>query len=216
MNVIKKFILSFRSIQSRAVLYSAILFSVINGVNAQEKESLKIKSTTVEYLINKNTKDNELEEIKKEVNDEKIANLAFSNIKRNDKGEIIAISTSFKDERGSSQQKSEYNSNGISDFTVKIHQNESGQRYLELGAKSQQMFNIANDPQAGRALYSEQVNEDFEDFFSQDFMQLLQGMQEDMKAQQEAFKKILEAQEQKDAKKADTTKVSSQNTESKK
>lgn len=204
MNVIKMSILPFRILQSKALLCTAILFSVISGVNAQEKESLKIKSTTVEYLINKDTKDNELDEIKKEVNNEKIANLTFSNIKRNDKGQIIAISTGFKDERGSSQQKSEYNSNGINDFTVKIHQNEAGQRYLELGTKSYQMLNTANDPQAGRGLYSQQINEEYEDFFSQDFMQLLKGMQEDMKAQQEAFKKLLEEQEA--AKKASTQK----------
>lgn len=211
MNAFKKLLISFKIILAKTAICSTILFFTISGVNAQEKESLKIKSTTVEYLINKDTKDNELEEIKKEVNNEKIANLTFSNIKRNDKGQIIAISTRFKDERGSSQQKSEYNSNGISDFTVKIHQSETGQRYLELGNKSNQTLNIANDPQAGRALYSQELNEEYEDFFAQDFMQLMKGMQEDMKVQQEAFLKMLNEHEQEAAKKA-----TSQKTETKK
>ncbi|MDM1443025.1 hypothetical protein HX045_05295 [Myroides odoratimimus] len=194
MNVFKKLIISPKTLL--VPVLATFLFFSGSTVNAQEKEGLNIKSTTIEYHINKNTKDSELDEIKKEVNNEKIANLSFSNIKRNEKGELISLKTSFRDERGSSQQKSEYNSNGIADFTVKIHQNEAGERYLELGNRSNSMLNIANDPQAGRALYSEQANDEFEEFFAQDFMQLMKGMQEDMKAQQDMFINLLREHEE--------------------
>ncbi|AJA70049.1 hypothetical protein MYRA21_2940 [Myroides sp. A21] len=205
MNVFKKLIISTKTLLV-PVLATALFFSS-STINAQDKEGLNIKSTTVEYHINKNTKDSELDEIKKEVNNEKIANLTFSNIKRNKKGELISLKTSFKDQRGSSQQKSEYNSNGIADFTVKIHQNESGERYLELGNRTNPILNIANDPQAGRALYSEQANDEFEEFFAQDFMQLMKGMQEDMKAQQDMFINLLrEHEEAKTKEKSDDSK----------
>ena len=194
MNVFKKLIISPKTLI--VPVLATFLFFSGSTVNAQEKEGLNIKSTTIEYHINKNTKDSELDEIKKEVNNEKIANLSFSNIKRNEKGELISLKTSFRDERGSSQQKSEYNSNGIADFTVKIHQNEAGERYLELGNRTNPLLNIANDPQAGRALYSEQANDEFEEFFAQDFMQLMKGMQEDMKAQQDMFINLLREHEE--------------------
>lgn len=194
MNAFKKLI--FLPKTFTVLVLAAVLFFSSSTINAQDKEGLNIKSTTIEYHISKNTKDSELDEIKKEVNNEKIANLTFSNIKRNAKGELISLKTSFKDQRGSSQQKSEYNSNGIADFTVKIHQNESGERYLELGNRTKPMLNTANDPHAERALYSEQANDEFEEFFAQDFMQLMKGMQEDMKAQQEMFFNLLREHEE--------------------
>ncbi|MCC9043932.1 hypothetical protein LNQ81_14730 [Myroides sp. M-43] len=196
MNTFERLFNFIKTISVQTLSICLVLILVTTSAIAQEKESLKIKSTTIEYHINKNTKDNELDEIKKEVNDQKVANLSFSNIKRNDKGEIISLKTQFKDERGSSQQKSEYNSNGISDFTVKIQENEAGYRYLELGSPSNQnrsYLNTANDPQSGRGLYSEQSDKELEEFFAQDFMQLMQSMQQDMKTQQEAFIKLMEA-----------------------
>lgn len=200
MNTFERLFNSIKTISVQTLSICLVLILVTTSATAQEKESLKIKSTTIEYHINKNTKDTELELIKKEVNDQKVANLTFSNIKRNDKGEIISLKTQFKDERGSSQQKSEFNSNGITDFTVKIKENEPGDRYLELGSSSnqnRQFVNTANDPQAARGLYSEQSNKELEDFFAQDFMQLMQTMQQDMKAQQEAFMKIMSEHEKK-------------------
>ncbi|AJH15013.1 hypothetical protein [Myroides profundi] len=194
MNVFKKLILLPKTFT--VLVLAAVLFFSSSTINAQDKEGLNIKSTTIEYHISKNTKDSELDEIKKEVNNEKIANLTFSNIKRNAKGELISLKTSFKDGRGSSQQKSEYNSNGIADFTVKIHQNESGERYLELGNRSNSVLNIAKDPHAGRALYSDELDKEYEEFFAQDFMQLMKGIQEDMKAQQDLFLNLLREHEE--------------------
>lgn len=200
MNTFERLFNSIKTISVQTLSICLLLILVTTSTTAQEKESLNIKSTTIEYHINKNTKDTELELIKKEVNDQKVANLTFSNIKRNDKGEIISLKTQFKDERGSSQQKSEFNSNGITDFTVKINENEAGYRYLELGSASnqnRQYINTANDPQAARGLYSEQSNKELEDFFAQDFMQIMQTMQQDMKAQQEAFMKMMNEHEKK-------------------
>lgn len=161
---------------------------------AQETENVKIKNTTIEYQIDKNTQDIDLEQIKQEVNDEKIATLNFSNIKRNDKGEIIAISTQFKDERGSSQQKTEYNSMGINPFSVVIHERENGEKYLEISNSVKN--NLAqNNPYANFTMQQSLFDDDdssTEDFFSQDFMQLMKTMQEDMQEQQETFIQMMQ------------------------
>ncbi|WP_267739673.1 hypothetical protein [Myroides injenensis] len=182
--------LKFKSIFNAGIVsFLLILISTLT-INAQEKKNdFKVKNTTIEYQITKETKDNELEQIKKEVNDEKIAALNFSNIKRNDKGEIISINTMFKDERGSSQQKSEYNSMGINPFSIIIHEKENGYKYLEIG-------NAGNSPFSNKSNFSMQSSmwgDDTEgdDFFATDFMDLMKSMQEDMKAQQEAFMKIM-------------------------
>lgn len=201
MNTFERLFNSIKTISIQILSICLILILITNSAIAQEKEKLKTENTTVEYHINKETKDTDLEFIKKGVNDQKVANLTFSNIKRNDRGEIISLNTQFKDERGSFQQKAEYNSNGISGFIIIIHENETGYRYLELRSVSNQnnqYLNTANDPQAARGLYSEQSDKELEDFFAQDFMQLMQNMQQDMKAQQEAFMKIMSEHEKKE------------------
>lgn len=204
MNVFEKFINCIKTNSVQTLSYCLVLISVISSANAQEKESLNIKSTTIAYHITKNTKDTELEEIKKEVNNEKIANLSFSNIKRNEKGEIIQLNTKFIDQRGSSQQKSEFNSSGIADFTVKIHSDESGTKYLELGTNSNTALHTSHDPHHSRSLYSEQATDGLEDFFAQDFMQLMNSMQTDMKNQREEFLRLLNEQQQEPLKESET------------
>lgn len=182
--------LKFKSIFNAGIVSFLLILISTSTINAQEKKNdFKVKNTTIEYQITKETKDNELEQIKKEVNDEKIAALNFSNIKRNDKGEIISINTMFKDERGSSQQKSEYNSMGINPFSIIIHEKENGYKYLEIG-------NAVNSPFSNKSNFSMQSSmwgDDTEgdDFFATDFMDLMKSMQEDIKAQQEAFMKIM-------------------------
>lgn len=173
----------------------SLCVTLVHKIQAQERENIKIENTTIEYQINKNTRNTELEQIKKEVNDEKIAALDFSDIKRNDKGEIIAISTQFKDERGSSQQKTEYNSMGINPFSIVIHERENGEKYLDIsnGNKS----NLAqNNPYANfimqQSPFDNNNDSSAEDFFSSDFIELMKSMQEDMQKQQKTFIQIME------------------------
>ncbi len=172
-----------------------LCLTLVHKIQAQERENIKIKNTTIEYQIDKNTRDAELEQIKKEVNDEKIATLDFSDIKRNDEGKIIAISTRFKDERGSSQQKTEYNSMGINPFSIVIHERENGEKYLDIsnGNKS----NLAqNNPYANfimqQSPFDDNDDSSAEDFFSSNFIELIKSMQEDMQKQQKTFIQIME------------------------
>ncbi|TDS53343.1 hypothetical protein [Myroides indicus] len=170
----------------------SLCVTLVHKIQAQERENIKIENTTIEYQINKNTRNTELEQIKKEVNDEKIAALDFSDIKRNDKGEIIAISTQFKDESGSSQQKTEYNSMGINPFSIVIYEREKGEKFLEIsnGNKS----NLSqNNPYANFMMQQFPFDNDnnnsssANDYFSSDFMELIKSMQKDMRKQQETF-----------------------------
>ncbi|WP_010252456.1 hypothetical protein [Myroides injenensis] len=182
--------LKFKSIFNAGILSFLLILISTSTINAQEKKNdFKVKNTTIEYQITKETKDNELEQIKKEVNDEKIAALNFSNIKRNDKGEIIAINTMFKDERGSSQQKSEYNSMGINSFSIIIHEKENGYKYLEIGNSGNNLFSNKSNFSMQSSMWGDDAEGD--DFFATDFMDLMKSMQEDMKMQQEAFMKMM-------------------------
>ncbi|WP_158210857.1 hypothetical protein [Myroides phaeus] len=174
-------------------------------VNAQEQKDFKVKNTTIEYQINKNTKDSELEQIKKEVNDEKIANLVFSGVKRNNKGEMIAIKTQFKDERGSSQSKSEYNSMGINPFSVVIHHKDNGEKYLEIGGINPTASSAAFAQNPFGSMLQEQESESF---FANDMMELMKSMQEDMRNQQESFMKLMEGMHKENDTATDKTKES--------
>ncbi len=170
----------------------AFTFLGLTVVNAQEQKDFKVKNTTIEYQINKNTKDSELEQIKKEVNDEKIANLVFSGIQRNDKGEMIAINTQFKDERGSSQSKSEYNSMGINPFSVIIHHKDNGSKYLEIGGVNAASFSSMKNGFMQSSMMGNDDNPAEEGFFGKDMMELMESMQQDMRTQHEAFMKIMQ------------------------
>ncbi|MDR2222628.1 MAG: hypothetical protein LBE34_07790 [Flavobacteriaceae bacterium] len=171
-------------------LVIAIMSSVFFvSVHAQQKESFKVKNTTVQYQISKETTDKDLEEIKKEINQEKVAVLEFSNIKRNNKGEIIALNTQFKDERGSSQSKSEYNSQGISPFSVAIHQNEQGYKYLQITNGTASALPLTNQQNA-RSNATPNLSEDA--FFAPDFMELMQAMQTDMQRQQDMMQQMIQ------------------------
>lgn len=129
------------------IFYILISFSLLLAslhTFAQEKQQVTIKNKTFAYEISKETTAADLETIEKEINAEKVAHLRFSNIKRNANNEIIGITTQFNDERGSSQKKSEYNSQGISPFSVKIHENTQGNKYLEIANNNQPFSSSAN------------------------------------------------------------------------
>lgn len=185
-------------------------------VNAQEQKDFKVKNTTIEYQINKNTKDSELEQIKKEVNDEKIANLVFSGIKRNNKGEMIAIKTQFKDERGSSQSKSEYNSMGINPFSVIIHHKDNGEKFLEIGGINPTSSFGSQAAFMQNPFGSMLQEHESESFFANDMMELMKSMQEDMRNQQESFMKLMEGMHKENDTATDKTKEAVKTKESKK
>ncbi|MEK6450486.1 MULTISPECIES: hypothetical protein [unclassified Myroides] len=185
-------------------------------VNAQEQKDFKVKNTTIEYQINKNTKDSELEQIKKEVNDEKIANLVFSGVKRNNKGEMIAIKTQFKDERGSSQSKSEYNSMGINPFSVVIHHKDNGEKYLEIGGINPTSSFGSQAAFMQNPFGSMLQEQESESFFANDMMELMKSMQEDMRNQQESFMKLMEGMHKENDTATDKTKEAVKTKESKK
>lgn len=185
-------------------------------VNAQEQKDFKVKNTTIEYQINKNTKDSELEQIKKEVNDEKIANLVFSGVKRNNKGEMIAIKTQFKDERGSSQSKSEYNSMGINPFSVVIHHKDNGEKYLEIGGINPTSSFGSQAAFMQNPFGSMLQEQESESFFANDMMELMKSMQEDMRNQQESFMKLMEGMHKENDTATDKTKEAVKTKEKKK
>ncbi|MVX36085.1 hypothetical protein [Myroides sp. LoEW2-1] len=179
---------------SSILMLTFLLISAgIDFSHAQEKKNdFKVKSTTYEYKITKETKDTDLELIKKEVNDEKVATLNFSNIKRNDKGEIIAITTKFIDERGSSQQKSEYNSMGISPYSITIHENDKGDKYLEISTPNNPMFSNQSNFGMQSSMFGNSHAGEQDSFFTSDIMEMMQSMQEDMQRQREEFMKMMQ------------------------
>lgn len=195
----EKWFITYRSL-SKHLKFSflfAFTFLGLTVVNAQEQKDFKVKNTTVEYQINKNTKDSELEQIKKEVNDEKIANLVFSRIKRNDKEEMISINTQFKDERGSSQSKSEYNSMGINPFSIIIHHKDNGNKYLEIGGVNAGDYSFTKNGFMQNSPMNNEDDQSGEGFFANDMMELMETMQEDMRAQHEAFMRIMQENQSK-------------------
>lgn len=189
--------LSFARICYVTVLSISVCFISLD-THAQEKEQVTIKNKTFAYEITKETTAADLEQIEKEINAEKVAHLRFSNVKRNAKQEIIGLTTEFKDERGSSQKKSEYNSQGIRPFSVKIHENAAGQKYLEL-ANSTAPFST-NNPGTGVPSLTDFFNndEDEDDSFGSDsMMDMMRSIQESMFQQQETIMKLFEEAEKK-------------------
>lgn len=174
-----------------------MFFSSLFYAQAQDKTALKIKNTSFEYKIDKNTKDGDLEQIKNEINDEKIAKLEFSNLQRNEQGELISITTKFEDKNGSFQQSSQYSSMGITPFSVIIHEKENGHKYLELANSEKDRPHSMGDVSERSALLSNFGNigsEDSQKFFDEYFsesMQRMYQMQEEMLKQQEEFMKLL-------------------------
>ncbi|MDM1046076.1 hypothetical protein HX004_14695 [Myroides sp. 1354] len=176
---------------SIAIVNLSLLFTSFTTL-AQEKEQVTIKNKTLAYEITKETTASDLDMIQKEINAAKIADLKFSNVKRNAKNEIIGLTTQFKDERGSSQKKSEYNSQGIRPFAVKIHENAEGYKYLEianttagLATKQTTSTSSLND------LLSNESSDNF-DFGESDMMEMMKAMQESMQQQQELMQKLLQ------------------------
>lgn len=159
--------------------------------NTKEQNSFKVKNSTTGFLVTKNTTDAELEQIKKEVNDEKIADIVFSEVKRNSKDEIIAITTKFKDERGFSQCKSEYNSIGISPLTIIIHEIDNGSKYLEIcSSTTDGLYNKGNFSILS-SMWGDDNGDMSEFFFEKDFEEIMNSMIQNMQKQQEFFMKMM-------------------------
>lgn len=185
---------TWKSAISIPLLGISLFFSSLS-VFAQEKEQVTIKNKTFSYEISKETTAADLEAIEKEINAEKVANLRFSDIKRNSNNEIIQITTQFNDEKGSSQKKSEYNSQGIRPFSVVIHEKANGFKYLEITSDLQQLTTgtMADSPFIPDFL-QQHFNTPFEDTLenTQDpLIELMQSLQADMKQQQEMLQKLL-------------------------
>lgn len=159
--------------------------------NKKEHNGYKVKNTTTGFSVTKNTTDAELEKITKEVNDQKIADIVFSEVKRNSKDEIIAITTKFKDERGFSQCKSEYNSMGISPETIVIHEIDDGSKYLEIcSSTTDGLYNKGNFSILS-SMWGDDNGDMSEFFFEKDFEESMNSMLENMQKQQELFIKMM-------------------------
>ncbi|WHT39622.1 hypothetical protein QNH98_02680 [Myroides sp. mNGS23_01] len=172
-----------------SLLSFGLLFTSFTAL-AQEKEQVTIKNKTLAYEITKETTASDLDQIQKEINAEKIAKLKFSDVKRNAKNEIIGLTTQFNDERGTSQKKSEYNSQGIRPFSVKIHENADGYKYLEIaqGNASFTAKNTTSTPSLND-FFSDELEDDFS---SNTMMEMMKTMQESMQQQQELIQKLLQ------------------------
>ncbi|MGQ8869106.1 hypothetical protein [Myroides sp. TSA_177.3] len=172
-----------------SLLSFGLLFTSFTTL-AQEKEQVTIKNKTLAYEITKETTASDLDMIQKEINAENIAKLKFSNVKRNAKNEIIGLTTQFNDERGTSQKKSEYNSQGIRPFSVKIHENADGYKYLEI-AQTNTAFATKNA--TSNPLLNDLFSDELEDDMSSDnMMEMMKSMQESMQQQQELIQKLLQ------------------------
>lgn len=189
---------SWKSGISIALLNISLVFASLPAL-AQGKEQVTIKNKTFSYEISKETTAADLEAIEKEINAEKVANLRFSNVKRNANNEIIKITTAFNDEKGSSQKKSEYNSQGIRPFSVIIHEKANGAKYLEITSDVQQFATrISEDVPMISDFLQQDFNTPFEDSLGvpQDpLLDLIQSMQADMKQQQEMLQQLLKEKE---------------------
>ncbi len=173
-----------------SILACFSLFSLSVTGFAQEKKQFTTKNKTFAYEISKETTADDLTAIEKEINAEKVATLHFSNVKRNEKNEIIGITTQFNDKRGSSQKKSEYNSQGIRPFAVKIHENAEGYKYLEIANSIEGLAKTTATPSLNDLL-SDESSDNF-DFGESDMMEMMKAMQESMQQQEELIKKMFE------------------------
>lgn len=194
---------SFSPLSIARICYVSVLsisvFFISLHTHAQEKEQVTIKNKTFAYEITKETTAADLEQIQKEINAEKIAQLHFSNVKRNAKQEIIGLTTQFKDERGTSQKKSEYNSQGIRPFSVKIHENATGQKYLEI-ANASTPFSTNNQTATNTPAITDLFDDSHEEsdpFASDSMMDMMRAIQESMQQQQETMMKLFEETEKK-------------------
>ena len=163
---------------------------------AQGKEQVTIKNKTLSYEISKETTAADLEAIAKEINAEKVANLRFSNVKRNNKNEIIKITTEFNNDKGSSQKKSEYNSEGIRPFSVVIHEKADGSKYLEITSDLQQYASpfAADIPEFLQPNFNDTADDSF-DITPDPLLDMIQSMQASMKQQQEMLEKLMKENE---------------------
>ena len=177
------------------LLLAATNLSVIYAQEANSDTSLVIKNSKLEYNINKLTTDEALETIKKEINERNVALLNFSEVHRNERGELISITTSFKDNRNNRQKKSEYNSSGISPFSVIIHENEQGNRYLEI-TSDQNFFYVKNGQAYLREDESKKENGYPSPFYQPDLsaeeLDLIKKIEEDILKQQETLFQVMD------------------------
>ncbi|SFQ51169.1 M56 family metallopeptidase [Flavobacterium akiainvivens] len=114
-------------------------------VVAQEKETETLNVVKADVLIthsptqdrlvvkiDKDTKDSELEERKRTIKDEFDADVAFSNIKRNDKSEITAIKVAFKGKNNDNVYELKGNK-PIKAFTIEINSKGNNDYIINFG-----------------------------------------------------------------------------------
>lgn len=117
-------------------LLGVFLFAFNTETVAQVKEQetnkspwrMEVSAISFDILVNKNSTDEELERDSNEINEKDGINLKFSKIKRNKKGEIIGIKSTFKSEYGESGTYSVSGDKPISAFSFYINSDSEGNR----------------------------------------------------------------------------------------
>jgi TonB-dependent SusC/RagA subfamily outer membrane receptor len=117
-------------------LLGVFLFAFNTETVAQVKEQetnkipwrMEVSAISFDILVNKNSTDEELERDSYELNEKDGINLKFSKIKRNKKGEIIGIKSTFKSEYGESGTYSVSGDKPISAFSFYINSDSEGNR----------------------------------------------------------------------------------------
>ena len=92
-------------------------------------------------VINKNTSDSKLKEITETVKTESDVDIKFKNVKRNNKEEIIAISTYFKNQKGAKGTHIIVSDEPIKPFYININKDKKGNISINLGNDHQIALN---------------------------------------------------------------------------
>jgi len=135
-------------------LLGAFIFLFQIKVVAQEKEPVQLFTDVkvkVAVAINKDTKDEELEESKKLMKEEFDADVAFENVKRNLEKEITSLKVTVK-EKGNSQVYEVAGNSPIAPFTIEVEKGKNGRNMIAFGSANSnnflkgRAFHIADNP----------------------------------------------------------------------
>ena len=130
-------------------LVAFIIFFQVKLI-AQEKSGRpnyynKNQSEIDPIVINKNTSDNKLKEIAETVKTESDVDIKFKNVKRNNKEEIIAISTYFKNQKGTKGNHIIVSDEPIKPFYINIQKDKKGRMSINLGNDNRIALNENED-----------------------------------------------------------------------
>ncbi|WP_309608194.1 M56 family metallopeptidase [Flavobacterium sp.] len=142
-----------RNIWKYAVILPALVAFIIFfqvKLIAQEKSGRpnyynKNQSEIDPIVINKNTSDNKLKEIAETVKTESDVDIKFKNVKRNNKEEIIAISTYFKNQKGTKGNHIIVSDEPIKPFYINIQKDKKGRMSINLGNDNRIALNENED-----------------------------------------------------------------------